>query len=120
MPTNDTFEMPAEMRAFIERGMQQARAALDTWLAAAQQAAGAAQNRAASTQTGIREMGELAVGYAERNLAASFQFAQRLVQAKDAKEIADLHGEYVRNQMQTLGEQAKELSERAAKLGGNG
>ena len=65
-------------------------------------------------------MGELAVGYAERNLAASFQFAQRLVQAKDAKEIADLHGEYVRNQMQTLGEQAKELSERAAKLGGNG
>ena len=112
--------MPAEMRAFIERGMQQARAALDTWLAAAQQAAGAAQNRAASTQTGIREMGELAVRYAERNLAASFQFAQRLAQAKDAKEIADLHGEYVRNQMQTLGEQAKELSERAAKLGGNG
>ena len=77
MPTNDTFEMPAEMRAFIERGMQQARAALDTWLAAAQQAAGAAQNRAASTQTGIREMGELAVGYAERNLAAETGAGER-------------------------------------------
>lgn len=119
MTTNKTFDVPAEMRAFMERGMQQARSALDAWLSAAQQAADAAQNRAASTQTGIREMGELAVGYAERNLAASFQFAQKLVQSKDAKEIADLHSEYVKSQMQALSEQAKELGQRAAKLGGD-
>ena len=56
--------------------------------------------------------------YAERNIASSFDFAQKLMHAKDAAEVAALHSEYVNGQMAALTEQAKELSRQASKMGG--
>ena len=114
MARDDIFDSP--MRVFAEKSVEQAKAAFDSFVAATQEAVNRAQNQAVSTQTGAREMGELAMRYAERNIAASFDFAQRLVQAKDAKEMADLHAEYIKKQMQTLTEQAQELGRQAAKL----
>ena len=52
---------------------------------------------------------------AERNIAASFDFAQKLVHAKDVQEVMKLHAEYVKDQMQTLSEQTKQMGESAAK-----
>jgi phasin len=115
MAKDDIFDSP--MRVFAEKSVEQAKSAFDSFVAATQEVVNRAQNQAMSTQTGAREMGELAMRYAERNIAASFDFAQRLVQAKDAKEMADLHAEYIKKQMQTLTEQAQELGREAAKLG---
>jgi hypothetical protein len=38
------------------------------------------------------------------------------VRAKDAKEMMTLQADYIRNQMQALSEQAKELGEETAKV----
>jgi phasin family protein len=57
---------------------------------------------------------------AERNMTASFDFAQRLMRAKDPQELAALHTEYVKSQVAALTEQAKELSKQAAKMAGQG
>jgi hypothetical protein len=59
-------------------------------------------------------MSELAMRYTQRNIAASFEFAQKLAQAKDAKELAELNAEYIRRQMEALTEQAQELGRQAA------
>lgn len=116
MAQDNSFQMP-DMRALAERSVEQARAAFDGFVAAAQQAVNTSQSQAFSAQAGVREIGALAVRNTEKNIAASFAFAQRLVQAKDAKEIAELYSEYIKTQMQALAEQAQEFGREAMKAG---
>jgi phasin family protein len=56
--------------------------------------------------------------FAERNVTASFEFAQKLLHAKDAQEVTALQAEYVKSQLAALTEQAKELSQQATKMTG--
>ncbi len=114
------FEIPAEMRAFAEKSVEQAKLAFDTFISAAQQAVSTAETQAASARTGAKEAGELAMRFAERNVASSFEFAQRLLHAKDFKEVTVLQADYVKSQIAALTEQAKELSKQATKMAGSG
>ena len=118
MANDGKFEMPAEMRAFAEKGLEQARTAFDAFVSAAQQAATVTQSQMVTAQSGAREIGTLAMRFAERNIASSFEFAQKLMHAKDAAEVASLHADYVRSQMAALNDQAQELGRQAGKLGG--
>jgi phasin len=114
------FEIPADMRAVAEKSVEQARQAFDIFISAAQHAVSTAENQAASVQAGAKDVGELAIGFAERNIASSFEFAQRLLQAKDPKDVMALHADYVNSQIAALTEQGKELGERLAKMTGQG
>lgn len=117
--SNMNFEIPAEMRAFAEKSVEQARKAFDTFVAAAQHAVTTAETQAKGAQSSVKETGELAMRFAERNIASSFDFAQRLVQAKDPQEVMALHAEYTKAQIAALTEQAKELGEKATKMAGH-
>jgi phasin len=120
MTTNGAghFEIPAEMRAFAEKSVEQAKQAFGSFITAAQHAASTAHSQAANTQSGARQVGELAIGFTKRNIDSSFAFAEKLVHAKDSEEITALHADYVKSQIAALGEQAKELSKRAGNLSG--
>jgi phasin len=113
-----TFEIPAEMRAFAEKSVEQAKQAFNSFISAAQHAVNTAETQAASARSGAKEVGEMALGFTQRNVASSFEFAEKLVRAKDAQELAALHSDYVKTQIATLTEQAKELSKQTAKLAG--
>ena len=115
---NMNFEIPAEMRALAEKSVDQARQAFETFMTAATQAASTADKQAAGARAGVKEVGELAVRFAERNVASSFEFAQQLVRAKDSQEVMALHADYVKRQIAALSEQAKELTKEAAKVAG--
>jgi len=115
---NSSFEIPAEMRAFAEKSVEQAKQAFDTFISAAQQAVSTVENQAGSARTGAKETSELAMRFAERNIASSFEFAQRLLHAKDFQEVTALQAEYVKSQMAALTDQAKELSRQASKMPG--
>ena len=115
---NSNFEIPKEMRDFAEKSVAQAKLAFDSFISATQHAVNTAENQAASARTGAKEAGELAMTFAERNIASSFEFAQLLLRAKDPQEVAALHAEYVKSQIATLTDQAKELSKQAAKMAG--
>ena len=114
------FDIPSDMRALAEKSVEQARQAFDIFISAAQSAVSTAETQAASAQAGAREVGEMAIGFAERNIASTFEFAQKLLQAKEPKEVMALHTEYVNTQIATLTDQAKELSKRASKMSGQG
>jgi phasin len=118
MAKDGNFEIPAEMREFAEKSVEQAKQAFDGFIAATQQAIDSAETQAKTMQTGAKQAGELAMRFAERNVASSFEFAQRLLHAKDAKEVTALQTDYIKNQIETLTEQAKELSNQAAKMTG--
>jgi phasin len=113
---NMNFEIPQEMRDFAEKSVAQAKQAFDGFVAATQHAVGTAETQAKTMQTGARQAGELAMKFAERNVQASFEFAQRLLQAKDAKEVTSLQAEFLKSQITALTEQAKELSQQASKV----
>lgn len=112
------FDIPNAMRVFAEKSVEQARVAFDSFISAAQQAVNTAQAQALTAQSGAREVAELALRFSEENVASSFEFAQRLVMAKDASEVAGMHADYVKNQIAVLSDQAKELSKKATKLAG--
>ena len=61
------------------------------------------------------ELQRKVVGYSERNVSASLEFAQILLRAKSPEDVMKLHADYVKTQMQTLAEQARDLGQHAAK-----
>jgi phasin len=110
------FEVPPELRAMTEKSMEQARAAFNAFMSAAQQAASQFEGQAKAVQAGAKEVSEKAMSYAERNVANTFAFADRLVHAKDIQQVIALQTEFIQAQMKELAEQAKELGEAASKL----
>ena len=116
MQTMKPFEVPADMRKFAEQSVDQARQAFDRFITAAHQAVSEFEGRAQAARSGAMDVGGRAMSFAERNMAASFEFAQKLVQAKDVEEVIRLQTEYVKAQIQALNEQTKELAEAAAKV----
>ena len=69
---NAGFEIPADMRALAEKSVEQAKQAFDIFISAAQHAVSTAENQAGG-KAGAKEVGELAVNFAERNIASSFE-----------------------------------------------
>ena len=114
------FEVPREMRALAEQSVDQARKAFDTFVEAAQKAAASIEGQTSAVQTSAKDIRQKAMGFAEKNVATSFEFAQRLVQAKDIEEVTRLQAEFVQRQIQALTEQAQELrdSTTRATMGG--
>jgi phasin len=104
------------MRAFAEKSVAQAREAFDGFIGAARKAAEQAQTTAATAQSSAKDMTQLTMSFAERNIASTFDFAQKLARAKDANEILTLHADYVKRQMDALSDQAKEISRRTASM----
>jgi phasin len=114
-PNSQPFEIPAEMRAVAERNVEQARVAFNNYIQAAQEAVSTFEQRVAAGQVGAKDVSRKAMTYAERNVAAAFEFAQKLVHAKDIQDVIRIQGEFVQAQMQALSEQAKDLGEAATK-----
>ena len=114
-PTTGQFEVPREMRAFAEQSVEQARKAFDGFMTAAHKAASSIEQQTSAAQTGAKDMRERAMTLAEKNVAMSFEFAQKLVAAKDLEEVTRLQTEFVQRQMQSLNEQAQELGQTATR-----
>jgi phasin len=110
------FEVPAEMRKFAEQSVEQARQAFDRFISAAHEAVTDLEGRAQAARSGALDVGGRAMSFAERNMAASFEFAQKLVQAKDVEEVVRLQTDYVKAQIQALNEQTKDLADAAARI----
>ena len=56
------------------------------------------------------------VSYAEQNVDATFDFAQKLMKARDGAEVLGLQSEFLSRQMQALSTQVQDLGQSAAKI----
>jgi phasin len=109
------FEIPSELRAFTEKSVEQAKQAFDGFISAAHRTVSTLEGQAVSARQDAQNMGEKAVSFAEQNIASSFEFAQTVVRAKNVEDMLKLQTDYIRSQIQTLTDQAKELGQQAAK-----
>ena len=112
----EQFMIPNEMRAFAEQSVAQARQAFAGFVEAATKAVGQMQGSAQAAQSGASEIAQKSISYAEQNAAATFEFAQRLMKAKDGAEVLGLQSEFLGRQMQALSSQVQELGQSAAKI----
>jgi hypothetical protein len=62
-----------------------------------------------ATYSTAKEMNEKAVAYAEANVAAGFELAQRLLQAKDPQEMGSVYQSHLKEQMERMSTQFREL-----------
>jgi phasin len=112
----EQFAIPNEVRSFAEQSVAQARKAFDGFLQAANQAMGQFEGQAQAARSSANEIAHKSMSYAEQNVAATFDFAQKLMRAKDAAEIMGLQSEYLTRQMQTISTQVQDLGQTAAKI----
>ena len=112
-PLNDF--VPPEMRKFAEQSVQQAKKAFEDLMTATQRAVSTYEGHASSAQASALELQRKVVGYSERNVAASLEYAQRLLSAKDPQDVMKLHADYVKAQMQALTEQTSDIAQHTAK-----
>jgi phasin len=75
----------------------------------AQKTAGTVDDAANEARSGVKHVGSQILGYAEQNVNAAFDLAQKLVHAKDPQEAFALQSEYLKKQIEALQAQAKEL-----------
>ena len=109
------FDVPTQMRQLAEQSLEQARKAVDGFMNAAQKAVNTAEVQANAAQSGAKDLGHKAMSFAEQNVANSFDFAQKLVRAKDMQELMALQQEFLQSQMKAMSEQAKDLGSAATK-----
>ena len=112
------FEIPEQMRDAAEKSVNQARKAFGQFLDAAQKAVAQAEGSAKSMGEGTADLSRQSLAYAEENVAASFDLAQRLVQARTVQEMAALQQEFLRRQVAAATEQMKQLGAMASRAVG--
>ncbi|WFU16050.1 phasin family protein [Bradyrhizobium sp. CB3481] len=98
-----------------EASFEQARQTFEKFAASAQAVAGSLEERNATIRAGARDVSQITIVNAERNVRASLDYAQSLLKAKDLAEVLRLQGEYVQTQMRSLAEQAAEMGQLVGK-----
>ena len=115
MATNTTpnYEIPTEMRDFAEKSVEQARKAIDGFMSAAQKTVDTFEGSTNTLQATATDATRKTFSYAEQNLSAAFDLAQRMVRAKDMQEAMQIQAEFVRSQFQAMQTQMKEFGSMA-------
>ena len=110
----DPNAVPAEMREFADRSVQQARKAFEGFMGAVKKSAGAVNADAIPAPLNVTPGAVKAVTIAEKNVTAAFDLAEKLVHAKDIQEVMALQAEFLKAQMAAFQEQSRELGETIA------
>ena len=97
-------DVKAEAQRIVEQTMEQARSAVDNYFTFVQKII-------SSYPAGRTEMGEKLKSAAQKNLALTYEFAQKLSHAKNFNDIIRIQTEFVHTQLESFGEQAKSIGE---------
>lgn len=113
----DKFEVPQQMREIAESSVGQARKAFDEFIDATHKAVVDVEESTSTVQTGASEVNKKALTFAEENVTAAFDLAQKMVKAKNVQDVIKIQQDFLQRQMETLGEQSREMNESIAKFG---
>ena len=112
------YEIPAEMRDFAERSVAQARKAFEGFMGAVHKITDSLDGATGSVSTTAKDASTKAIAFAESNVAAAFELAEKLVHAKDVQEVLKLQAEFAQSQMAAIQSQAKDMGDAFQKATG--
>jgi len=113
-PKYSTEAMSQGVRNAAETTLAKAQEAVTQYMKETTRVFSAVDSTAQATQAGARDVTQKAVGYAETNIAAVFDFARQLLHAKDPQEFLKLQQGFVQKQAESLGAQIREMGSTVA------
>ena len=102
-------EQAEKMREMAQTTLDKAKEAVSNYMAESQKLREKADSGVRATYSSAKEMNDKAVAFAEANIAAGFELAQRLLQAKDPQEMGTVYQNHLKEQMEKMGAQFREL-----------
>jgi phasin len=98
-----TMEVPAQVREFAEKSVDQAEKAISSFM-------DSASKSVAMIPGPMTDVATQALAITEANLKASFEHARKLMHAKDINEVMQLQSDFLRNQFGAATEQLKQMT----------
>jgi hypothetical protein len=103
-------EQAEKMREMAQTTLDKAKEALSKYMTESQKLREKADTSVRSTYSAAKEMNERAVAFAEENVVAGFELAQRLLHAKDPQEMGAVCQSHLKEQMEKMNAQFRELA----------
>ena len=109
MTTQNPFEVPAELRDFAEKSVEQAQKAVTAFLQNTRKINETFQSSFKSSQLPLSVAYTRSLDFAEQNANAAFAVAHKIIRARGLQEAGQIRAEYIRAQFDTFQAQAKEI-----------
>ena len=98
-----TMEVPAQVREFAEKSVDQAERAIASFM-------DSAIKSVVVVPGPMTDVAKQVLAITEANLKASFEHARKLMQAKDIGEVMQLQSDFLRNQFGVATDQFKQMT----------
>ena len=102
-------EQAEKMREMAQTTLDKAKEAVSKYMTESQKLREKADSGVRATYTSTKEMNDKAMAFAEANVAAGFELAQRLLRAKDPQEMGAVYQNHLKEQMEKMNAQFREL-----------
>ena len=102
-------EQAEKMREMAQTTLDKAKEAVSKYMTESQKLREKADSGVRATYSSAKEMNDKAMAFAEANVAAGFELAQRLLQAKDPQEMGTVYQNHLKEQMERMNAQFREL-----------
>ena len=108
-------EQAEKMREMAQTTLDKAKDAVSKYMVESQKMRAKVDSSVQASYSNAKEMNEKAVAFAEANVTAGFELAQRLLQAKDPQEMGAVYQGHLKEQMEKMSAQFRELGNLASK-----
>ena len=103
-------EQAEKMREMAQTTLDKAKEAVSKYMTESQKLRDKADSGVRATYSTAKEMNDKAVAFAEANVAAGFDLAQRMLHAKDPQEMGAVYQSHLKEQMEKMNAQFRELA----------
>lgn len=109
----DATKVPPQFRQLAEKNVEQAKKAYEQYVSTTERMLNTLEDAARQAWSGARDVNMRMLGFADANAKAGFDYADRLVRAKDVKEFATLQQDYLKQATERMGLQMREVQQMA-------
>jgi hypothetical protein len=102
-------EQTEKMREMAQTTLDKAKDAMSKYMAESQKLREKTDVNVRATYSTAKEMNEKAVAYAEANVRAGFELAERLLQANNPQEMGAVYQSHLKEQMEKMNAQFREV-----------
>ena len=102
MDPNMTIKVPDAVREMGDKAVEQTEKAFDTFLSAANQSVAAIPSPAA-------DISKKTLAFTEQNMKAAFEYARKLLHAKDMQEVMQIQADFFKIQVSATQEQMRQM-----------
>lgn len=108
-------EQAEKMREMAQNTLDKAKDAVSKYMAETHKMREKADASVRASYSNVKDMNDKAVAFAEANVREGFELAERLLQAKDPQEMGAVYQSHLKEQMEKMSAQFRELGSLVSK-----